>query len=213
MRCSRTLTWCVPPSGSTKANILAVPLRTYSQSVFRSLPGTIGRGFLIPPPEAGMAFRPCIRPDVFHHRKVHKRQGHPPCRLLIPGLLLMGCTSSRFCEVEVCFFKALRIASLPTGVSKITFDSSSNKRIVHREYPSGTGPQASSMSRASVRPSTLRLALSELMFLLNSVTALMPPSMYFVTVLVTVAIQTPLDFALCSWVKTFPCASSRSRII
>ena len=118
-----------------------------------------------------------------------------------------GYTSSRFCEVEVCFFKALRIASLLTGVSRMTLDSFSSKRIVHLECPSGTGPQASSISRASVRPSTLRLALSELMLLLNSVTAPIPPSVYFETVLATVDRQTPLDFALCSCVKTFPCVS------
>ena len=118
-----------------------------------------------------------------------------------------------FVRSKFVFFKVLRIASLPTGVSRITLASSSSRRIVHRECPSGTGPQASSISLASVRPSTLRLALSEFMLLLNSVTASIPPLIYFVTVLVTVAMQTPLDFALCSWVKAFPCASSRSRII
>ena len=111
------------------------------------------------------------------------------------------------------FFNAFRIASLLTGVSRMTLASSSSRRIVQREWPSGTGPQASSISRASTRPSTLRLALSEFMLLLNSVTALTPPFMYFVTVFVTVARQTPLDLALCSWVRTFPCDSSRSRII
>ena len=111
-----------------------------------------------------------------------------------------------FVRSKFVFFKALRIASLLTGVSRITLDSSSNKRIVHLECPSGAGPQASSISLASARPSTLRLALSEFIFLLNSVTAPMPPFIYFATVLVTVARQTPLDLALCSCVKTFPCA-------
>ena len=99
------------------------------------------------------------------------------------------------------------------GVSRMTLASSSSRRIVQREWPSGTGPQASSISRASTRPSTLRLALSEFMLLLNSVTASTPPFMYFVTVFVTVARQTPLVLALCSWVRAFPCDSSRSRII
>lgn len=118
-----------------------------------------------------------------------------------------------FVRSKFVFFNAFRIASLLTGVSRMTLASSSSRRIVQREWPSGTGPQASSISRASTRPSTLRLALSEFMLLLNSVTALTPPFMYFVTVFVTVARQTPLDLALCSWVRTFPCDSSRSRII
>lgn len=118
-----------------------------------------------------------------------------------------------FVRSKFVFFRTLRIASLLMGVSRMTLDSFSSKRIVHLECSSGTGPQASSISRASVRPSTLRLALSELRFLLNSVTASIPPLVYFQTVLETVARQTPLDFALCSCVKTFPCASSRSRII
>lgn len=58
-----------------------------------------------------------------------------------------------------------------------------------------------------------RVINTGLQFILNSVTASMPPLIYFVTVLVTVAIQTPLDLALYSWVKAFPCASSRSRMI
>lgn len=57
----------------------------------------------------------------------------------------------------------------------MTLDSFSTKRIVYLECPSGTGSQASSISRTSVRPSTLRLALSELMFFLNSLTASIPP--------------------------------------
>ena len=118
-----------------------------------------------------------------------------------------------FLRSKFVSFNAFRIASLLTGISRITLDSSSSRRIVHREWPSGTGPQASSISRASTRPSTLRLALSEFILLLNSVTASRPPFIYFVTVFVTVARQTPLDLALCSLVRTFPCNSSRSSII
>ena len=118
-----------------------------------------------------------------------------------------------FVRSKFVFFNAFLIASLLTGVSRMTFDSFSSRRIVHRECPSGTGPQASSISRASTRPSTLRLALSEFMLLLNSVTASTPPFMYFATVFVTVARQTPFDLALCSWVRIFPCASSMSRSI
>lgn len=44
----------------------------------------------------------------------------------------------------------------------MTLDSYSSRWIVHLECPFGTGPQASSISQDSVRPSTLRLALSEL---------------------------------------------------
>lgn len=51
------------------------------------------------------------------------------------------------------------------------------------------------------------------MLLLNSVTASTPPFMFFVTVFVTVARQMPLDLALCSWGRIFPCDSSRSRSI
>ena len=80
-----------------------------------------------------------------------------------------GCTSSRFCEVEVCFFNALRIASRLTGVSRTIFDFSSSSRMIHLECPSGTGPQASSMIRASARPSSTRLALSELTLRLRSI--------------------------------------------
>ncbi len=45
-----------------------------------------------------------------------------------------------FVGSKFVFFKALRIASLPTGVSRITLDSFSSRRIVHRECPSGTCP-------------------------------------------------------------------------
>ena len=47
------------------------------------------------------------------------------------------------------FFKALRIASLLTGVSIRTLDFSSRSRSVHRLCPSGTGPQASAIIIAS----------------------------------------------------------------
>ena len=80
VRCSLTLTWCVSPRGSTKANILTVPFRTYSESVFGRFRESLVKA-LLSPPEAGMAFHPCTRPDVFHHRDVRKHQGHPPYRL------------------------------------------------------------------------------------------------------------------------------------
>lgn len=77
----------------------------------------------------------------------------------------------------------------------MTLDSSSSKRIVHLECPSGMCSQDSSISRASAHPLTLRLALSKFMFLLTSVTVLKLPFMYFATVLVIVVRQTSLDFA------------------
>ena len=61
------------------------------------------------------------------------------------------------------FFKALLIVSLLTGTSNSTLAFSSSRRSAHLECPSGTGPQAISISLASARPSTLRFALSELM--------------------------------------------------
>ena len=125
----------------------------------------------------------------------------------------MGCTSSRFCEVEVCFLKTLWITSRLTGVSRIILDFSSSNCIVHLEWPSGTGPQANSMIRASARPLSTRLALSELTLCLNSVMISIPPSKYFFTVLVTVARHTPFDFVDCSWVNTFPWVSSRPIMI
>ena len=167
----------------------------------------------LPHQEAGMVFidayhRTFLIIGKFVNVKNIFHTGYEFLVLLLPDAPVVVFVGSKF-----VFFKALRIASLPTGVSRITLDSFSSRRIVHRECPSGTGPQASSISRASVRPSILRLALSEFTFLLNSVTASMPPFIYFVTVLVTVAMQTPFDLALCSWVKTFPWASSRSRMI
>ena len=60
------------------------------------------------------------------------------------------------------YFRVLRIASLLIGSSSTTFNSSSSNRIVHLLCPSGTDSQAICTIFASVRPSTLRLALSEL---------------------------------------------------
>ena len=40
-------TWWVPPSGSTKANILQLPFLTYSESIFWFLPGRMGSGSLL----------------------------------------------------------------------------------------------------------------------------------------------------------------------
>ena len=70
------------------------------------------------------------------------------------------------------FFKALRIASRLTGVSRTILDLSSSNRMVHLECPSGTEPQASSIMRASARPSSTRLALSELTLLYNGIARL-----------------------------------------
>ena len=55
--CSWTLTWCLPPSGSTKANMLQVPFLLYSESVFWLSPGRTGSGCLTSS-KAGMAFHP-----------------------------------------------------------------------------------------------------------------------------------------------------------
>ena len=82
---------------------------------------------------------------------------------------------SRFCDVEVCFLKALRIASWLARVSRTIIDFFSSNRMVHLESHSGTEPQANSMMRASTRPSSTRLALSELTLCLSSVTASIPP--------------------------------------
>lgn len=84
-------------------------------------------------------------------------------------------TISHFCDVEICFLKALRIASWLARVSGTIIDFFSSNRMVHLESHSGTEPQASLMIRASTRPSSTRLALSELTLRLNSVTASIPP--------------------------------------
>lgn len=100
------------------------------------------------------------------------------------------------------FFNALRIASRLTGVSRTTLDCSSKSRMVQRECPCGAGPHASSMIRASARPSSFLLAWSELTLRRYCKTDERPPLIYFVTVLATVAIQTPFPLAHCSCVRT-----------
>ena len=95
----------------------------------------------------------------------------------------------------------------------MTFAFSSRSRSVQRRCPSGAGPQASSIRRASARPSSLRFALSELTFRWMVTIASIPPSVYSRIVLVTVDMQTPFDFAVCSCVNTFPWDSSRSIMI
>ena len=143
----------------------------------------------------------------------HIHPEHPPYMLQIPRFLWLGCTSNRFCEVEVCFFNALPMAFFPTGVSRTIFACSSRSLNVHLEWPTGAGVQATSIMRASALPSSLRLALSEFMFRFKVTVASSPSSTYCLTVFVTVAMQTPVDFAACSCVKSFPWASSKSRRI
>lgn len=158
--------------------MLTVPLRTYSESVFWVASGNHWQRL----PDLSQKL---VRFLIHTHNRMLLIIGE---FIHIKDILHAGykfwvffCRDAPvvvFVRSKFVFFKALRIASLPTGVSRITLDSSSSRRIVHRECPSGTGPQASSISRASVRPSTLRRALSEFMFLLNSVTASMPPLIY-----------------------------------
>lgn len=99
----------------------------------------------------------------------------------------MECTRSRFCDFEVCSLKALQIVSLLIMVYMMILASYYSKRIVNLEYTPWTKLQVSLISHASAHPSTLRIALSEFMFLLNSVISPMPSFIYLVTVLVTVA--------------------------
>ena len=127
------------------------------------------------------------------------------------GIPLFGDTPV-FASVRLkpVFFNALPIAFFPTGVSSATLASSSSRRSVQRECPSGAGLQAISIRRASARPSSLRLALSEFTLLLMETTGSIPPFAYSFTVFVTVDMQTPFDLADCWCVNTSPCASSRS---
>lgn len=157
-----------------------------------------------------MAFHPCRQQDVPDRMEVHKHQGHLPYRPQSLHLLLRGYTSNHSCEVEVYFFKALPIVSLLTGTSSTIFACSSNSRSVQRKWPSGAGLHAISMIRASARPSNFRRAWSELTLRLSEVMPSIPFSEYSFTVLVIVAIQTQFVLADCSWVRTLPCASSKS---
>lgn len=127
------------------------------------------------------------------------------------GIPLFGDTPV-FASVRLkpVFFNALPMAFFPTGVSSATLASSSSRRNVQRECPSGAGLQAISIRRASARPSSFRLALSEFTFLLMETTESIPPSAYSFIVFVTVDMQTPFDLADCWCVSTSPCASSRS---
>lgn len=111
------------------------------------------------------------------------------------------------------FFSALPMASLLTGVSSSILAFSARSRSVHLACPSGAGPQAISMMRASALPSNLRHALSEFTLRFRWVMPLIPSLVNSSTVFVTVAGQTPFDLADCSWVRTFPCDSSKSMII
>ena len=127
-----------------------------------------------------------IPPDVKGCKATHKRQECPPYRLRSLLILFSGGTSRCFCEVEVCFFKARPIAVRLTGSSRTTRHSSSKRRRVQRARPSGAGPQAICIMRASVRPSTFVLEVSEFGFRLIERTSSKPPAAYALTTFLTV---------------------------
>jgi len=91
------------------------------------------------------------------------------------------------------------MASLLTGVSNSTLAFSSNSFRVHLQCPSGTGPQAISISFASALPSTFRLALSELTLRFNCKRLSTPLVQYDLTVLLIVAMQEPVTVAISSY--------------
>ena len=117
VRCSWTLTWCLPPSGSTKANMLQVPFLLYSESVFWLSPGRTGSGCLT----SSKSWYPTM-PLFFHLHpyiqallhlvlpRITHLPVHPPH--LFPYLhdrklhhpLLTEYISNHSCEVEVYFF-------------------------------------------------------------------------------------------------------------
>ena len=79
--CSRTLTWCFPPMGSTNAKILHVPLRVYSQSPFLSLPERMGSGFRASPSiwyDFSFMHTQLV---VLDYKSFHRCRGYLPCRL------------------------------------------------------------------------------------------------------------------------------------
>ena len=84
------------------------------------------------------------------------------------------------------------------------------KGILHTCYKFSIVFVGMSMMRASARPSSTRLELSELTLRLNSFTASIPPSKYFFMILINIARHTPFDFSDCSWVNTFPLDSFRA---
>lgn len=59
LRCSCTLTWCIPPSGSIKENMLTVPLRTYLE-LFSDYFWSLSEGVLLLPQRAGMIFNRAV---------------------------------------------------------------------------------------------------------------------------------------------------------
>lgn len=101
---------------------------------------------------------------------------------------------------EFVFFKTRRIVSRPTGSSSSRRTCFSRRRSVHRHLPSGAGPQAIRIISASTLPSAFLRAF-EFGLRLIAVTALTPPSAYAFTIFETVALLTPYDFAICSWVR------------
>lgn len=103
VRCSWTLVWCRPPSDSTNAKMLR------GHSVHTRNPPSGCRldasaGLPWHRSAAGMAFRPCTRPDVAGHKEARRHRGRPPCMLRIRHPPFWGCTSIRFCEAKACFF-------------------------------------------------------------------------------------------------------------
>ena len=105
------------------------------------------------------------------------------------------------------------MAFLPTGASSSILAFSSKKRNGHLTWPSGAGPQAISIMRASALPSSFRRALFEFILRFRLVMPLILSLLNSFTVFVTVARQTPFSLADYSWVRTFPWTSSRSIII
>jgi hypothetical protein len=113
--------------------------------------------------------------------------------------------------VIILFFSARPMVFLLTGTSSSILACRSRSLSVHLECPSGTGPHAIWRIIASILPSILRFALSELAFLLYFITDSKPDSENSFDMLVTVARQTPAASETCSFVYSVPWASSRSR--
>ena len=145
--------------------------------------------------EVDKAFRPCTPADARDCEAFHIRPGYLPYKLRSLDPLYWGDTNNLTGAVEVRFFNVRLIVSRLTGVSSTMRAFSSKSRIVHRLWPSGTGPQAISMIFASVLPSTFQRALSE--FTLRSIarTLSSPCVQYVLTVLLTVAIHVPVTLA------------------
>lgn len=111
-----------------------------------------------------MAFRPYMQLDGAGYMAARISQGYLSQRQRNQHLLHLGYTSSH--------------------------SDDSSRRMAHLLCPSRAGPQAISINLASVRPSTLRRALSELMLRLRFSAASIPP---VENALVTVAISSLAD--------------------